>query len=341
MKFLRRFAPSQSGDPVSEFWTWWSMKGERDFTRAITTGNFELIAEATTQRVKAIHSELVWQAREGTSAEHMLCVSAGGIKAAREHSERWYRAAPQRGSVWEFSPAIPQPPNHDELTIFFGPDAEVALRELKFNVHVGTKLDVTVCHRHFANADQDSRSEVAFLVLDTLLGEDSVMRWVGNVDTAVDAEPDAVEPWQLQSIVAAFARQKFESWQVRQQDLPQGRTSMLRVRGAEWLDRPTFELHCALALPYDFRDETGLPSASELERLDAIEEDLEDSFELSRILVAIETSQGRRTLHYYANPSDSVSLSALLSYARQNPGAHLEQTEDPFWDILRALRHPQ
>lgn len=338
MKFLRRLAPTRSGDPVSDFWIWWSTKGERDFTKAVTTGNFEPIVDATTQRVKAIHPELVWQAREGTSADHMLCVTAGGVSAAREHSERWYRAAPQRGSVWEFSSVTPQPPDHDELTLCLGSDVEVALREFTFNVRVGAKLDVAVAHKHFADADQNSRAEVAFVVLDALLGEDAVMRWIGNVDTAVDSEPEAVEPWQLQSIVAAFARRTFESWQVQQQDLPEGRTSILRVREAEWLDRPTLELHCALSLPYDSRDDASLPSASELERLDAVEDGLEDESGLGRILVAVETGQNRRTLHYYVDPSDSTSLSPLQSFVRDNPNAHLEQTEDPFWEILRSVR---
>lgn len=340
MKFLRRFTASGSGDPVSDFWGWWQAKGERDFTKAVSTGNFEPLMEPMTQRVKAIHPELVWQASEGTDAEHMLCVTAGGISAAREHSERWYRAAPQRGPLWEFSSVTPPPPNPDDLTMFVGDD-EVSLRELRFNVRVSAKLDVTVCHELFASADQDSQSELAFVVLDSLLGEDSVMRWIGTAETAAVADPEAVEPWQLQSIVAAFARRIFGSWQVQQRSSPDGKTSLLRIRGAEWLDRPSLELHCAVTLPYDSQDQTGLPTASELERLDAIEESLEDKSELSRVLVAIETGQDRRVLHYYVDPSNSTGMAPVQSYVRDQPAAHLEQTQDPFWQILRGLREPQ
>ncbi|MHA7274809.1 DUF695 domain-containing protein [Arthrobacter sp. TMT4-20] len=337
MKFLRRFASTNSGDPISEFWGWWQTRGESDFTKAVSTGSFAPLMEVMTQRVKAIHPELVWQAREGTEAEHMLCVTAGGISAAREHSERWYRAAPPGGPVWEFSSVTPPPPNPVDLTMFIG-DEEIGLRQLRFNVRVGTKLDVTVCHELFTRADQDSCAEVAFVVLDSLLGEDSVMRWIGNVDTATAAEPEAVEPWELQSIVEAFARRMFESWQAQQRKLADGRTSMLRVRSVEWLDRPTLELHCSLTLPYDSHDETGLPSDTELERLEAIEENLEDSSESDRILVAIETGQNRRVLHYYENPSISTGMAPLQSYVRDHPAAHFEQLQDPFWETLRTMR---
>lgn len=341
MKFLRRFTSPRSSDPVDEFWAWWQTNGERAFTHAVSTGSFDELIEPMTQRVKAIDSELVWEARQGTRAQHMLCVTAGGISAARDASERWYRAAPRDGEVWEFAPITPLPSNPLDLTLFLGDDEKIAMDQLRFIVHVGTKLDVTVCHGSFARTDEDARSEAAFSVLDSLLGEDSVMRWIGAIDTAHEAEPDAVEPWQLQSIVAAFARRTFESWQVQQRELPNGGVSVLRLRAADWLDKPDFELHCALTLPYDSQDRTGLPVASELERLDAIEEQLEDESEPSRVLVAIETGQGRRVLHYYANSSNKSSTSALETHVRDNPRVTLEREPDPFWRILRNLRAPQ
>ncbi|TDK24072.1 DUF695 domain-containing protein [Arthrobacter crusticola] len=338
MKFFQRFAPARSGDPVNDFWAWWQARGENDFTKAVGTGNFGPLMEPMTQRVKAIHPDLVWEARQGSTAQHLLCVTAGGIPAAREHSERWYRASPERGRVWEFSPVIPTP---DAADLTFGGvgGEEIALGQLRFSVGVrDAKLDVTVRHAIFAQVDTDSAMQLAFMALDSLLGEDSVMRWIGVVETAAEAVPDSVEPSQLQSIAGAFARRTFESWQVLQQEVPDHSPRILRIRAAQWLDRPALELHCTLALPYQSGDARGLPAPDELPRLDAIEESLEDTSEQNRVLVAIESGQGRRVLHYYANPADNTSLAALERYAEAHPDADLRTASDPFWENLRTLR---
>lgn len=338
MKFLQRFTSTRSNDPVDDFWGWWNTKGERAFTNAVTIGSFDELMDPMTQRVKATHPELVWEARQGTNAQHMLCVTPGGISAAREASQRWYRAAPRNGYVWEFAPITPQPTNPLNLTLFLGGEEEITMNQLRFAVRVGTKLDVTVCHGSFDRTHPDAQTEAAFSVLDALLGEDSVMRWIGAIETAGDVAPDAVEPSQLQSIVAAFAQRQFESWQVQQRELPDGQLTVLRLRAAEWLDRPELELHCALTLPYKSQDRTGVPSASEVQRLDAIEDRLEDGSELSRVLVGIDTGQHRRVLHYYADPSHLGSRTPLETFLRDNPEASLQCEPDPFWGALRKLR---
>ena len=59
-------------------------------------------------------------------------------------------------------------------------------------------LDVRLWHPRFAEVDEQTRMQAAFLYLDHLLGEDDVERWIGAIEL-LDAPADGRTPTELKA----------------------------------------------------------------------------------------------------------------------------------------------
>ncbi|WP_104116317.1 DUF695 domain-containing protein [Arthrobacter sp. B1805] len=336
MGILRRRTTSRRAagkDPVAAFWQWWADDGEDLLTTATRAGDFDAYVDVVTRRVKAIARGLEWETRAGTDAEHALCVSSGGDPSLRPIAERWYRASPPRTRRWEFIPARSAKPDMLDSTITYrGRTFDLS----RTKVHVATTpagygFMVSV-HNPGFTGQWDDEYGLCVLMLEWLLGEDDVERWVRRIDCIAYDVVDSIPASELPDRVAALARTLPEpGWLLMQGTLGGGETILVRVlRPLRWIDHPRFDLHTALRASFE-ADAQGLPTPESSEALDGLEDALVRAMGARGMLVAVESSKGIRTFHFYSDSEDQNGRDVLDSAAREHPTVSARHVLDPGW----------
>ncbi len=175
-------------EAINSFWKAWPRLRAR-LERELAESRYGAGTEELTDLTQAIDPMLEWHLAPGRSAIFALCLSAAADPGLRYITERWYKAGPDADRRWEFHPARiavePAP-----ITV-----GDIGIDPLDVTVHVvpdpaSEALDVTIGHPDFSLVDQTLQLQIAFRLLDDLLGEDGTEFWIG----AVDAVPHSV-PW--------------------------------------------------------------------------------------------------------------------------------------------------
>lgn len=322
---FRRRPPA---DPIGAFWQWWPTARPR-VEQAIDGGTWPdgLVADLNA-RVRAIDPDLEWEFGRGTSARHVLVVTAAGNRSLRAVAERWWRAGPPSDDTFEFAAARRPSLDAAEGTLTFG-GVTLDLSALRFAAEPddgAAVIHVTVGHPGFADVPDDVRWRVAFLALDWLLGEDGVEVWVGAIDVTVDPGP-TLTPTALASLFADHAAAHRDGrWAILHGN---GLLASIQVplRPARW---PAFDTHVRVTVP--FRDlKVALPDLRDLE-------DRIHAYVDGAALVAHETTGGRRTFHLYADgpvPAEAVRP-IIASWPHGRVGVAVRP--DAAWDGIRHLR---
>ncbi|RJT83295.1 DUF695 domain-containing protein [Arthrobacter cheniae] len=320
-------------DPIAEFWQWWADEGEDLLTTATRAGDFDAYVGVMTRRVQAISRGLEWETRTGTDAEHTLCVSSGGDASLRPVAERWYRASPPSNRRWEFVPARSAKPDMLDSTITYR-GRTFDLRRTRVHAAVTRAGDgfIVSVHNPAFTGQWDDEHGLCVLLLEWLLGEDDVQRWVRRVDCIVDDVLDSIPAVGLPTLVTDLARTlPAPGWITMQGTLGTGEPILVRVlRPLRWIDHPRFDLHTALRVRFD-ADEQGLPRPESLDRLDDFENSLVRSVGIRGMLVAAETSKGVRTFHFYSDSEDQNGRDVLDTAAREHRSAAIRHAIDPGW----------
>lgn len=330
----RRASGTRTGkDPIEAFWQWWADDGEDLLTTATRAGDFNAYVDVMTRRVRAIARGLEWETRTGTDAEHTLCVSSGGDASLRPVAERWYRASPPPSRRWEFIPARSARPDMLDSTITYrGRTFDLGRTRIHAAVtRAGDGFIVTVYNPGFTGQWDDEHG-LCVLLLEWLLGEDDVERWVRRVDCIVNDVVDSIPAVDLPARVADLARTVPDpGWLLLQGTLGAGDSILVRVlRPLRWIDHPTFDLHTALRVPFD-ADEQGLPRPDTVDALNDLEDTLVRSIGIRGMLVAAETSKGVRTFHFYTDSEDQNGRDVLDTAARERRTVTARHTVDPGW----------
>lgn len=204
--------------------------------------------------------------------------------------------------------------------------------ERRLKVHVG------VHHPRFATLPKQARGQVSFLVLDWLLGEDDVERWIGEVEPLREAPESSGTATDVQAAVAKTAAQRNpETWMLANGTNKRGRPFLATWRrGVRWLDAPIFDRHQSVAAKYRAQS-NGLPAdRSILPELGKLETELEEIINGRGLLVAITMRDGVRTFHAYTDGEDQNVDAAIADWARTR---HLKVTakRDPAWTAVRVF----
>ncbi|MFC3300408.1 Uncharacterised protein [Arthrobacter agilis] len=329
----RRRAPGRGRDPIEAFWRWWAEDGEGLLTTATRAGDFDAYVEVMTRRVKHMARGLEWETRTGTAAEHTLCVSSGGDPSLRPVAERWYRASPPATRSWEFVPARRAQPDMLDATITYR-GRTFDLRRTRVHAAVtraGDGLIVSVFNPGFTG-QWDDEYGLCVLLLEWLLGEDDVERWLRRVDCIVTDVVDSIPAVDLPERVRELAATLPEpGWLVMQGKHGSGEPIVLRVlRPLRWIDHPRFDLHSAVRAIFD-ADEQGFPTPDALAVLDDLEESIVTPIGMRGMIVAVETSRGVRTFHVYSDSEDQNGRDVLDTAARKHRWAGVRHTMDPGW----------
>lgn len=339
---FNRARKRESDDPLAAFWEWWAAEGAGGFARAIGNGGkFAKLPDRITEKVCAIHPELVWELAPGVEAQHTLCVSAGGDWKARPTAERWLAFAPPPDGVWEYICARrPDPEVADRSLTFAG--TEVLLGDMRLHLAIDEErqlINVGCFHPRFPELPAGARSQLKFLVLDWTLGEDDVERWVGTVDT-LDGPPGDGLPLDAlpETVRALAARQGEDTWVTLEGETPVGTRLLISARRPlRWIDHPLFDRHLAFTVPFATARDDGMPEANALDLLWALELDLTDRLGERALFVAHETAEGVRTFRFYADSEDSSVVAAAQTWAAENRATFIG-TLDPGWRAVQQYR---
>ncbi len=320
-------------DPIAVFWQWWAEEGETLLTTATRAGDFDAYVTVMSQRVRAIARGLEWETRAGTTSEHTLCISSGGDASLRPVAERWYRASPPAGPRWEFVPARRAQPDMLESTISYR-GKTFDLRRTRVHAAVtraGDSLIVSVYNPGFTG-QWDDEYGLCVLLLEWLLGEDDVERWVKRIDCIVHDVVDSLPAVDLPARVAELAEGFPEPTQILMQGtLGSGEPILVRaLRPLRRIDHPRFDLHTAVRITFDADDE-GLPLPGPLQELRALESRLVQSVGIRGMLVVAETSKGVRTLHFYSDSEDQNGRDVFDTAARGQRSISVKHSLDPAW----------
>jgi hypothetical protein len=321
---MRALGGSMSGTAAAlrEFWAWWDgVRGQA--AEAARSGEPGGLGDALTARVHAIHPQLVWSLHQEPA--QALCVSAGGLLGLRPVVEAWRRSAPT-GDGWTYLPARPAVSSRWPVIDVGG--EPVSSRDALFRLELDAdreQVHVEVWHPLFDAMPDELRGSMVFSLMDALLGEDGVLRWVGELGLADDAPPDGVDAAGLRAVVQQLADASTgERWTVGTIETDEG-TFVVSVnralKGLDHIDKPYWAV---VRWSLDGGDD-GLRAA-----LDA-EEELLSGAEALLVVVGRETGAGRRDLHLHVSEAGA----AEVRRAGRELGARVDVRPDPRWEVLQ------
>ena len=338
MNLFKRRDTAAALDPAEVFWQWWSADGASRFSAAADTGQWGGLAGEMQERLAAVHPGLAWDTGTGKTSRHLLAVSSEGDPVLRRTAEHWLRCAPAADDAWEYAAARQPVPDAAGKTIEID-GLSLSLGQARFGLREDPgrgRLDVVVHHPLFGGLAQERRLQVALLLLDWILGEDDVTRWVGAVDTATRGPLDRTAA-DLSNAVTALAARTRNEWVVLEGSTPDGAVIMvLARRPLRWIDFPLFDLHTEVRLTYDDAEASGLPAPASLEVLRDQEARISAALGTRGILVARVSAAGTRVLHYYSDSADHHGRAAIEDAVRTSGGA-ARSTPDPGWTQVRQF----
>jgi hypothetical protein len=335
MGLFRKSQPVSDPHPIIAFWTWWSDEG-----RNIDPHTASAAADELTRRVRAIHPDLAWHFGAGEVSQHRLTVSAGGLAGVRPAAERWRRAAPPSDATWEFRSSQQADPGAlSSVLEIAGHKIDLASMTFRVDpVEERLRVHVGVYHPAFGQLPDSARAQVTYLVLDWLIGEDDVERWLGHIEPLGAAPVPTKSADEFRAAVAEIAAQRDpDEWVLAQWQDEQGVRGLATFRcGLRWIDNPTLDRHQVISAGYTAQED-GLPvDAASLEALREIEAELESLLGTRGLLIGYETHRGVRAFHAYTDGEDQNIDAALGNWAstRRLP---LESQPDPAWSQVRRF----
>jgi hypothetical protein len=323
---------------ISEFWRWWSAEGVELLSGAVTTGDYGDLPETVDAMVNAIGPGLSWETGQGVRARHQFCLSGGGDPGLRVLAERWRRAAPPPTPIWEFAGARQRQPGMLAVTIeVVGKPIDLGLCRISVTLEEEHAwAHVSLHHPAFTGLAPGHRHQLSCLLLDWLLGEDNVQRWIRTVYATATEPPDSLPATDLPHIIDAMAaRHAHIGWTLEDAGTDSGPRTIIRaLHPLRWIDHPLLDLHTALQIGYPQTRPDGLPDYDEAIELHRVEQTLTAALGARALLVATQTSNGRRILHYYTDSEDQNGRDIIDRFAGTRPHVEVIHTHDPGWTMI-------
>jgi hypothetical protein len=198
------------------------------------------------------------------------------------------------------------------------------------------RANVSFHHPAFTVLTAGHRHQLSCLLLDWLLGEDNVQRWIGTINAAETEPPDSLPATDLPDIIEAMtARHMHIGWTLKDAGTDSGPRTIIRaLHPLRWIDHPLLDLHTAVQIGYPQTRPDGLPDYDEAIDLHRVEETLTSALGPRGLLVATQTSNGRRILHYYTDSEDQNGRDAIDRFADTQPHVEVIHTHDPGWTMI-------
>jgi hypothetical protein len=342
--FHRDAPPDRQATAIAGFWSWWAEEGRHAVASAIADREPERVSEELSTAVSAIDAGLAWELSAGTTSEHLLVVSPEGDPDLRPLAYRWLRSAPPADAVWGYAAARQPVPDPEAVVLGIG-DAEVSFGDLRLGARrEGTHVDVVVHHPAFASLEEGVQRQVAFLALDTALGEEDVEAWVGEIQVSGDPPLEAFSLRGLRAVVRDLREEHTgddgsPSWVLLEADGADGPVLAAAQVPLSPVTAPHLDTHVAVLVPYLDQTERGYPGPGSLEPLRSLEDHLADRIGGSGRIVAHQSHRGMRVLHIYVDSSTpAVEQMRAAVNAWDQGRIRVQVTPDPGWHHVAHLR---
>jgi uncharacterized protein DUF695 len=323
---------------IESFWTWWESARPRAEKMISGTPDDRLTAELNA-RVGAIHAGLQWEFTTGSESTHVLVVTSGGDPALRSLAERWRRSSPEPDEIFGYAAARPGNPSAMGGVLQID-GHRLVLSEARFAAEpdeAALAVHVLVWHPEFATMSEQSRTHVAFLTLDWLLGEDAVEIWIGHI-AAVSRPGPYLTGVELAEVVDRMEPEDgTERWGTltgTRRGKPLVALAQVPLKPARW---PGCHLHIRIDVPYRQRDENGFPARDSFPALYALEDRITE-FADGAVVVAHETCDGVRTTHLYTDRRAAAHALEPLIASWPEGKVRMTVSEDPRWQAVAHLR---
>ncbi len=340
--FGRRLRSGDLRASIAGFWLWWSGSGAHDVAAALDAGEPERVEPELSARVERIHPGLAWELSKGTTARHQLVVTAAGDPHLRATARRWLHASPVENQTWEFRDTR-QPADIDGMVLTLA-DAAVSFDEALVGAHVQqAQVDVTLFHPAMSDLDDDTRMEVAFLLLDSTLGEAAVETWLGVIEPVTQIPSHPMSLRTLRSVVAETERETTQGdgvYSMLQATTRHGPLLAMVRQPMRPMIAPQLDTHVQVTVPYHARNGSGLPTAETLGELRALEDHLLRLVGDGARLVVHETCNGERRMHIYvdgATPAAAQIEAGVRGW--ENGKVKVRSKHDPAWEQISRFRH--
>jgi hypothetical protein len=325
-----------TGAAIGDFWSWWA--GSRDLiAAALDAGTVAQVADEITERVEGIHRGLEWELGAGRTASHALVVTMGGDHELRPTVARWLSAAPPADETFEYHGSR-QPDDAILAARIEIAGTELDLSRLRFAYALNEdahEVDAAVYHPAFAQLPAEAATQVTFMALDWVLGEERVELWIGAVDTLTRSSAEARSIADLRATVSDLEAKHAEPAYVLFGGADHAgaqltATAQVPLKPARW---PRFDTHVAVTL-----SRGGLAVDGFLDQVIAIEDAVTAALAGDGAVVAHETSANARVLHVYTDGSTAAIGRAREAAAAGPLRAALTPTYDPGFDRVAHLR---
>jgi hypothetical protein len=348
-KTKKGFAPgphASRADAIAAFWKFWPTIADAVAASIIASGMSQDHIEAMGEHVHAIDARLDWELGPGRSSKHHLCLSGKGDPVLRVIAEQWLRRAPSPDANWEYyasrqahgrgsltleiakTPGVPESGHKVQLDKLVCRVTEDDAREL---------LDLDIHHPIFPSLDDDNlKTQIAFIGLDTLLGEDDVERWLGAIQHS-DRPPEGAVPLSdVASRIEAFrARCTGDKWAVLKGTKDGTPIFVSKNTAIKRIDHLLLDMHVEIAITLRSPNPDGLTTNEEADALNAMEDALFGSLAKEAAYIGRETHAGSRTMHLHVMEG-GPSAALIETWRSRNPAYVIEVSvrPDPRWDIL-------
>lgn len=336
-----RVEPPSSHEATEAFWAWWRDGAARSIAARFDSRAVDGLAEEMAPRISAIDPRLAWEFGAGRTSRHQLTVTAEGDPAVRAIARRWLRSAPAADATWSFHDMRQPSTVASVITL---QDAQVSLADVRVAARPSaTGVDVAVFHPLVADLPPRQGQHLTFLILDSALGEEVVELWVDEITTSTQ-EPDGARPLaELPNVLDMIARDGMPEgemgWTLLRGRGPEGPILATTLRRLSSVLAPELDQHVRVDVPYADRTTEGFPGPDSLDALRALEDHVAEIVGTSGRLVAIESSAGIRTLHFYVDattPTAAQVHAATRGWTQGEP--RVTAATDPGWRAVQHLR---
>ncbi|EMY34313.1 hypothetical protein D477_010191 [Arthrobacter crystallopoietes BAB-32] len=338
-----RKARSSQEELAHAFWQWWQ-DDAADRICAGTDGFAPAYIKRLNQRIARISPGLAWELGAGTVAEHALVIFAEQPDQAAL-ARRVLKAAPAPDIHWEYADTRRAAVDFEELTLgiagqdFAAEDFRVRLLLNRYSA------DIAVYHPHLALLPGAKRMLPVSIMLDHAIGQADAAAWIRIVEPVLQPHADDIPLGGLREVVDRLRAGALDEhgqpiWEELHGVAADGEpiTAVVQVPLAPtfW---PDFDQHVAIRLDYRTELGGGQPGGRSAQRLQQLENALAAALGPDGRLVAVETTAGRRTLHFYVDSTTSAAWQLEAGAVAWTEGPVGTGSElDPSWSSVRHLR---
>ena len=166
-------------EAISVFWRWFS-DHHRNIEAALDRDNTAELTRQMNAQIDKLSSEIAWEIGPGLVKPYMLVFPTAGGDESKVAVGELVKATDEG---WEFHAARPTRPFPPEIQL---PEHGLAIQTIAWQFVLepaanSDRFNLHVLNDKLAGLDERTALSAVFILLDTVLGEDMVERWIGDV----------------------------------------------------------------------------------------------------------------------------------------------------------------